>query len=206
MTQPTTIHFIRHGEVHNPQQILYGRLPEFRLSATGQQQAQAAGAFMGTRPLSAIFSSPQPRTQETAGYIAQHHPHLTVNVDPRLDEIHSPYQGRPLSELAAMGWDLYTGIDPEFEQPADVLRRTHDFIRHVRQDYAGREVAAITHGDVIAFLFLFAKGVTPAAGQKANFMALGLPEIYPSTASVSTVTFYTSEPDELPEYSYNRPY
>lgn len=206
MTQPTIIHFIRHGEVHNPQQILYGRLPEYHLSENGQRQAQAAGAFISTRPLTAIFSSPQPRTQETAGYIAQHHRHLTVTIDPRLDEIHSPYQGRPLSELAALGWDLYTGIDPEFEQPDDVVRRTRDFISHVRRDYAGREVAAITHGDVIAFLFLVTKGVVPAAGQKPNFTALGLPEIYPSTASVSTVTFRTPELNEVPEYSYKRPY
>ncbi len=206
MTQSTTIHFIRHGEVHNPQQILYGRLPEYRLSENGQQQARAAGAFMGTRPLAAIFSSPQPRTQETAGYIAQHHPELIVTVDQRLDEIHSPYQGRPLSELAAMGWDLYSNIDPEFEQPGDVVKRTQDFIHFVRQEYAGREIAAITHGDVIAFLFLVVKGVVPAAGKKHDFTALGLPEIYPNTASVSTVTFKSPETDELPEYFYKRPY
>jgi|SRR5690606_6915808 broad specificity phosphatase PhoE len=206
MSQPTTIHFVRHGEVHNPQQILYGRLPEYRLSENGQQQARAAGAYMSTRPLAAIFSSPQPRTQETAGYIAQHHPHLTVTIDPRLDEIHSPYQGRPLSELAAMGWDLYSNIDPEFEQPADIVKRTREFIAFARQEYAGREIAAITHGDVIAFLFLVIKGVVPAAGHKPNFMELGLPEIYPNTASVSTVTFQTQEPDEVPHYIYTRPY
>jgi broad specificity phosphatase PhoE len=206
MTQQTIIHFVRHGEVHNPQQILYGRLPEYRLSENGQQQAKAAGLHISTRPLAAIFSSPQPRTQETAGYIAQHHPNLTVTVDPRLDEIHSPYQGRALAELAAMGWDLYSNIDPEFEQPGDVVTRTRDFINFARQEYAGREIAAITHGDVIAFLFLVVKGVVPAAGKKHDFTSLGLPEIYPSTASVSTVTFLTPEPDEVPDYSYKRPY
>ena len=35
MTQPTTIHIVRHGDVHNPQQVLYGRLPNFRLSDMG---------------------------------------------------------------------------------------------------------------------------------------------------------------------------
>ena len=30
--QATTIHFVRHGEVHNPDHILYERLPGFHLS------------------------------------------------------------------------------------------------------------------------------------------------------------------------------
>ena len=35
-----TIHLTRHGEVHNPEGILYGRLPNFYLSRTGAAQAQ----------------------------------------------------------------------------------------------------------------------------------------------------------------------
>ena len=29
---PTVVHLVRHGEVHNPEKVLYGRLPGFRLS------------------------------------------------------------------------------------------------------------------------------------------------------------------------------
>src|SRR5690606_42013285 len=32
----TTVHLLRHGEVHNPDGILYGRLPGYRLSDRGQ--------------------------------------------------------------------------------------------------------------------------------------------------------------------------
>lgn len=206
MIQPTIIHLIRHGEVHNPEQVLYGRLPNFRLSDNGQKQARAAAEYLRERPLAAIFSSPQQRTQETASYIAAHHPHLTVNVDERINEIHTPYDGTPLNKLAALGWDLYSGIAPEYEQPGDILRRTRHFIAQVREECAGREIAAVTHGDVVAFIFMFAKGVEPEAGKKVSFTQLGLPEIYPATASVSTLTYYTTDPDEVPEYSYKRPY
>jgi len=34
-----TIHFVRHGEVHNPEKILYGLQPWWRLSERGQQMA-----------------------------------------------------------------------------------------------------------------------------------------------------------------------
>ena len=34
-TAQTTVHLLRHGEVHNPGGVLYGRLPGFRLSTAG---------------------------------------------------------------------------------------------------------------------------------------------------------------------------
>jgi broad specificity phosphatase PhoE len=206
MSHVTTIHLIRHGEVHNPQQILYGRLPNFGLSENGRRQAQAAADYLRDRPLAAIYSSPMQRAQETARFLKAHHAHLDVEVDERLNEIHTPYDGAPLSQLAARSWDLYTGIGPEYEQPADILRRTQDFLLHMRQARPGQEIAAFTHGDVVAFTFLFAKGVEAQPGKKVSFTSLGLPEIYPATASISTLTYRTADPDEIPDYHYKRPY
>ena len=54
----TTIYLMRHGHVHNPQNILYGRLPGFSLSEMGIGQAQAAGEWLADKPISAIYSSP----------------------------------------------------------------------------------------------------------------------------------------------------
>ena len=62
----TTIHLVRHGEVHNPDDIYYGRIPGYRLSERGREQAAAAGKFLAKRRLAAIYASPQQRAQETA--------------------------------------------------------------------------------------------------------------------------------------------
>ena len=35
----TVVHLLRHGEVHNPDGVLYGRIPGFRLSENGRDQA-----------------------------------------------------------------------------------------------------------------------------------------------------------------------
>ena len=54
----TRVHVMRHGEVHNPEGILYGRLPGYRLSERGQSQAQAvadAAALAGARQLGGIY-------------------------------------------------------------------------------------------------------------------------------------------------------
>jgi hypothetical protein len=35
-TTRTVVHLLRHGEVYNPEAILYGRIPGFRLSDNGR--------------------------------------------------------------------------------------------------------------------------------------------------------------------------
>ncbi|MFN8595683.1 MAG: histidine phosphatase family protein [Anaerolineae bacterium] len=154
----TRISFIRHGHVHNPQGIYYGRLPGFTLSDRGRMEAQAAARELQSDQVAAIFSSPQPRTLETARAIAALQSDMTVQVSAALNEVYTPYDGQPIEVMAARKWDGYTGSAPEFEQPADVLRRVLDFAAEVRASYSGRHVVAVTHGDVIAFVMLWARG------------------------------------------------
>ena len=72
MAETTVVHLLRHGEVHNPSGILYGRLPGYHLSATGRLMAAAAADFFAERPVVAVFSSPLERAVETAGPAPQH--------------------------------------------------------------------------------------------------------------------------------------
>ncbi len=200
------IHLIRHGDVHNPKGILYGRMPNFRLSAKGREQATSARDALKNKPLSAIFASPQPRAQETANIIVNAHPEITLQTSELIDEVLTPREGESLNELAKDNFDLYTGNQPPYELQNDVFARTQQFITQARLDYNGQEIAAITHGDIVAFMFLFAKGATPDMRQKGQMQTLGLPEEYPATASISTLTYSTDDPHEVPEYSYLRPY
>ena len=53
-----TIHFVRHGEVYNPEKILYGLQPGWRLSDRGLEMAHAVAEWSKTLNLGAIHSSP----------------------------------------------------------------------------------------------------------------------------------------------------
>jgi broad specificity phosphatase PhoE len=66
------IHLVRHGEVHNPSRVLYGRLPAFRLSELGERMARAAADDLvgRDRPIGALYASPLQRTQESAAPVA----------------------------------------------------------------------------------------------------------------------------------------
>lgn len=212
MPAPLTIYLARHGEVHNPEAILYGRLPNYILSATGREQAKSAGQHLSQYKLAAIYSSPMERAQETANLIsAQRTNPLDVMVDERLIEIYSPYDGMSHAELDAINFDLYTDTDDEYEKPRDVRRRLLDFLNDMRRQYANQQIAAVTHGDLVVSAFMFAKGqdendMGRTKTQANRIHTLGLPEIYPATASVSTLIYQTNDPNEVPDYHYHRPY
>jgi len=66
----TTVHLLRHGEVFNPDGILYGRIPGFRLSDDGLRMAHDAAQAVRDRDVTEVVASPLQRAQETAGPIA----------------------------------------------------------------------------------------------------------------------------------------
>ena len=201
-----TVHLVRHGEVHNPQHIMYGRLPGFHLSERGRQQAQAAARWLQSRPLEALYTSPMQRTRETAAIVVDRMDRLQLHVDERLIEVNTPWEGRPLLELLRRNWDMYTGNGPEHEQAADVAQRGQDFLAEMRRAWPGGEVAAITHGDVIAFSIVLAAGFPPEVSRKENMPQYGITDDYPETASISSFRWETESPDELPAFSYLRPW
>ncbi|MFT4148305.1 MAG: histidine phosphatase family protein [Micrococcaceae bacterium] len=92
------VHLLRHGEVYNPDKVLYGRLPGFGLSKLGHEMAQMAyDNFLKDQDISYIASSPLERTRETAAPTAQGFD-LGVTLDDRLIEAENHLQGLQVSK------------------------------------------------------------------------------------------------------------
>ena len=93
----TTVHLLRHGEVHNPEGVLYGRLPSFRLSERGLAMAERVAAHLAgeggeRRDIVHVVASPLQRAQETAAPIAAVFS-LPVASDERLLEAENHFEG-----------------------------------------------------------------------------------------------------------------
>ncbi|GCE76576.1 histidine phosphatase family protein [Cellulomonas biazotea] len=100
----TTVHLLRHGEVHNPDGLLYGRLPGYRLSERGHAMARAVADALAGEPdaaggpartrhdVTVVVASPLQRAQETAAPIAAAFG-LDVGTDERLIEAANHFQG-----------------------------------------------------------------------------------------------------------------
>ncbi len=202
----TTLYLMRHGHVHNPTNILYGRLPGFRLSQLGIKQAQAAGEWLADKPIKAIYSSPMERARQTASIVAQRQDGLAPQIDEQILEVLTPYEGRPTAELAAAGWDLYSGNEPPYESPGMVLERVLDFMAHITSAHLDESVVAVAHGDILVFPWLYAQGVEPDALMKDRLVEYALPVDYPATASIMTFDLDSPPREALPAVRYDCPY
>ncbi len=91
------VHLVRHGQVENPTGVLYGRLPDFHLSALGRQMADRVAAHFADVSLAYLACSPLERARETMAPIAAHHAGLTVRTEERVIEAGNRLQGRVIN-------------------------------------------------------------------------------------------------------------
>jgi len=91
--EQTIVHLLRHGEVHNPEKVLYGRLPGYFLSDLGKEMADRAAEVLKHRDVAAVISSPLERAAQTATPIAAAHG-LEIATDPNLIEAANIFQGQ----------------------------------------------------------------------------------------------------------------
>lgn len=152
----TTIHFVRHGEVENPNHVLYERLPGFHLSNRGLKMACATAKYIATVPqmrgISAIYSSPLERTQETAQQIASALQIGPIILDNRLIEAENNFRGKRIGygEGALWknnNWKLVSNLwKPSWgESYKSIAARVGDFAREQVKNHPGEQIVAVTH-------------------------------------------------------------
>ena len=91
--EQTIVHVARHGQVHNPDGVLYGRQPGYHLSELGRQMADRLGEHFADVPLTLLRCSPLERARETMEPIAARHPELSVGIEDRVIEAANVFEG-----------------------------------------------------------------------------------------------------------------
>ena len=150
MADITVVHLLRHGEVHNPDHVLYGRLPGYHLSANGRMMAAAAADYFEGRPVAAIFASPLERAQETAQPVAEKLG-LPIITDDRLIESGNVLEGKSVS-LASLGLNprnwryLWNPFRPSWGEPySHIVARMRQVVDRARDASRGREAVCVSH-------------------------------------------------------------
>ena len=147
----TTVHIARHGEVENPEKILYGRQPGWRLSNRGQQMAQTLGEWSKSINLGALHVSPLQRAQETAAPIARAHG-IEITTDERLIEAANVFEGKSF-ELGSgvlkhpSSWrHLYNPWKPSWGEPyEEQINRMLAAIFAARNAANGKDAIVVSH-------------------------------------------------------------
>ena len=145
----TTVHLLRHGEVFNPEGILYGRLPGFRLSDAGVAMAERAAHWFAGRDVVHLVSSPLERAQQTARPIAELLD-LPVELDERLIEAGNAFEGtrfgrRSLADPATL-WRLRNPWRPSWGEPyPEVAARMLAAVEAARDAARGHAAVCVSH-------------------------------------------------------------
>jgi broad specificity phosphatase PhoE len=147
----TVVHLMRHGEVHNPEGVLYGRLPGYRLSELGRQMAHLVGQHLSDRDITLVVASPLDRAQETAAPIAEPHG-LDVVIDERAIEAGNSFEGQrggssPMHWLRPGHWSkLVNPFTPSWGEPyVEIAARMHAVVADARERARGHEAVVVSH-------------------------------------------------------------
>jgi broad specificity phosphatase PhoE len=151
MTTKTVVHLLRHGEVYNPEKVLYGRLPGFRLSELGVQMAKAAAQAVAERDITHVIASPLERAQQTAEPIAAQFK-LPIKVDGRLIESANVFEGKRVGvgdgalRDPRNWWALRDPRTPSWGEPYTVIAsRMLAALLAAREAAEGHEVLCVSH-------------------------------------------------------------
>jgi broad specificity phosphatase PhoE len=147
----TIVHLMRHGEVHNPTGVLYGRLPGYRLSDTGQRQALTVAEYLAGNDITHVVASPLERAQQTARPIADSH-RLELATDDRLIESDNVFEGQRVSVgdgalRSPRNWPkLRNPFRPSWGEPyIEVAHRMLAAVYRARANAEGHEAVCVSH-------------------------------------------------------------
>ena len=197
--QRTVIHLLRHGEVHNPEGVLYGRLPGFVLSDLGHRMAERAAEALEDADLAAVISSPMERAQQTARPIAEGHG-LPIQVEPLIVEADNVFEGQRVSvgdgvlRQPATWRHLWNPLRPSWGEPYRVVAgRMAGAIDAARDQVQGREAVLVSHQLPIWIARLAAQGRRLWHDPRSR------------QCTLASLTSFVFEGDELVAIDYREP-
>jgi broad specificity phosphatase PhoE len=144
------LHLVRHGEVHNPARVLYGRLPGYGLSTDGRRMARQAAEYVKAleRPVSVLISSPLQRTRESAEPFTELFGIEPV-IDERVIEPTNVFEGKRMARALVNPWNwrhLRKPALPSWGEPyADVVGRMNKAMTEAWDGVESGDVVIVSH-------------------------------------------------------------
>ncbi|WP_170847343.1 histidine phosphatase family protein [Mycolicibacterium fluoranthenivorans] len=193
---------MRHGEVFNPEKVLYGRLPGYHLSDRGRAQAQAAADWLTPRDITHIVASPLERAQETAAPIAEVHG-LAIHTDADLIESWNQFEGERVAPgdgalRDPRNWPrLRNPMKPSWGEPYDeIAPRMMAALHRARVNAEGHEAVCVSHQLPVETL---RRAMT---GRKLAH----LPLPHSRLCNLSSITSFVFDDDRLVRWAYTEPW
>ena len=190
----TVVHLVRHGEVFNPDHVLYGRLPGFRLSELGEQMAIQAAKALAGRDIVLVRASPLERARQTAAPLTEAFA-VEAEPDDRLIESANVFEGSQGGWRKPANWRYLTNpIRPSWGEPyREVAARVLAACADARDAARGHEAALVSHQLPIWIARLAATGERLWHRPDRRMCAL------------ASITSFTYDGDHIVQVGYQEP-
>ena len=196
----TIVHLLRHGEVHNPEGVLYGRRDGFHLSDLGNRMALRVAETIGERDIVHLVSSPLERARETIAPLAAVRG-LEPVIDQRVIESANKFEGISFRDggmtfvkRPSLLRHMYNPVKPSWGEPYDdIAARMMAAVHDARDAARGHEAVVVSHQLPIWTLRLHVEGRRYAHDPRRRECGL---------ASVTSVTY---DGDRFVGVSYAEP-
>jgi broad specificity phosphatase PhoE len=194
------LHLVRHGEVFNPEGVLYERIDGFELSETGHRMAKAAASELSAsgRQVARLLASPLLRTQQSATPIAQAFG-LKIETEPRVIEPWNKFKGlklgpRALLKRPSLALNLYNPSRPSWGEPfTQIANRMIDATLEAWQETPEGDVVIVSHQLPIWMLYRSSQGLKLPHDPRQR------------RCSLSSITSFEVIGGRLQEVSYSEP-
>ena len=192
------LHLVRHGEVHNPRRVLYGRLPGYGLSEAGRRMARQAAQWVQSmdRPVTALWASPLQRTRESAEPFTAIFG-LEPHIDDRIIEPTNVFEGRRMVRALLNPWNwrhLRKPAIPSWGEPyADVVARMNSAMTEAWESVDSGDAVLVSHQLPIWITHLAVAGLPTQHDPRRRRCAL------------SSVTSFEMIDDKWTEVAYAEP-
>lgn len=193
----TIVHLVRHGEVHNPEKILYETIPGYHLSSRGRSQAARTARSFEGHDVTYLGASPLQRAQETSEPFAEI-TGLEVDTVEDIVEAGNRFEGLRTKGWRSQLWNpvrwplMLNPIEPSWgEAYVDIADRMMKAVERARAQAEGHEAILISHQLPIVMVQRSARDLPLAhAGRECDL------------ASVTSLVF---DGDQLTDIFYSTP-
>lgn len=150
----TRLYLLRHGEVHNPKEVLYGRLPRFSLTKQGRKKIEDTALYFYREKINNVYTSPMLRARQTAKILANKLK-LNPKISKLVTEVRFVFAGIPLVEFRKTIQPKLYG--PEYikegsEGIEEIKERMLRFLDIIKKRHEGQKILVVSHGDPIVIL------------------------------------------------------
>jgi broad specificity phosphatase PhoE len=199
MTPDTIVHLLRHGEVYNPEGVLYGRRDGYHLSDLGVRMAERVADVIGERDIVHVRSSPLERAQETARPLASARG-LEITTDERVIESTNVFEGERFGVgdgalRKPSAWrHLWNPWKPSWGEPyKEIVARMMSAVHDARVEATGHEAVVVSHQLPI--------WTTRLAAEKRSFVH----DPRKRQCTLCSLTSFHFVGDQLTQVSYSEP-